>query len=151
MTSGAESALAGRVMGQFGPVFGYAVAAVPLLIGLHLMGWPRLPIGTPPDRVIRSRWFGTLGAGFLLSLALTPCGTPVLSSVLAYVAYKGSIWRGAFLLFAYGVVAGLPVILVGTTANRLKGEVESVAYGLWAEQITASATIFLGLFLLWRA
>ena len=41
---GIIAALAGRVVGQFGSGVRYAVAAVPLIMGLHLLGWIRLPI-----------------------------------------------------------------------------------------------------------
>lgn len=148
---GIGAALTGRIVGQLGPAIRYAVAVVPLVMGLHLIGWLRLPIGILPRRVIQNGWLGALGAGFLLSLALTPCGTPVLVSVLAYVAYKGSILRGALLLFLYGMGAAIPAVLVGTTADRLKMNMEKAGYGLWTERITGGATIALGLFLLWKA
>lgn len=88
---GIIAALAGRVVGQLGSGFRYAIAAIPLIMGLHLVGWLRLPIGILPQRANRNGWMGAFGAGFLLSLALTPCGTPVLASVLSYVAYKASV------------------------------------------------------------
>lgn len=106
-TLGVVAAVAGRVMGQLGRGVRYAIAAVPLIMGLHLLGWLRLPIGSLPHRLIRGGWFGPFGAGFLLSLALTPCGTPVLASVLSYVAYKGSMLYGATLLFLYGLGSGV--------------------------------------------
>ena len=148
---GVIAALAGRVIGQLGSGVRYAIAAVPLIMGLHLVGWLRLPIGTLPQRVIGNGWMGALGAGFLLSLALTPCGTPVLASVLSYVAYKASVVHGAILLFSYGVGSAIPVVLVGTTAGRLTEKLEQSGYGLWAERISGTALLMLGLFLVWRA
>ena len=53
-TLGVIAALAGSVVGQLGSGARYAIAAVPLLMGLHLLGWLRLPIGTLPQRVIRN-------------------------------------------------------------------------------------------------
>lgn len=148
---GVIAALAGTVIGQLGSGVRYAVAAVPLIMGLHLLGWLRLPIGTLPKRAIRDSWIGAFGAGFLLSLALTPCGTPVLASVLSYVAYKASVLHGAILLFLYGVGSGLPVVLVGTTAGQLTAKLERAGYGLWAERISGTALLILGLFLIWKA
>ena len=150
-TLGVIAALAGRVIGQLGSGVRYAIAAVPLLMGLHLLGWLRLPIGEFPQRVIRNAWMGAFGAGFLLSLALTPCGTPVLASVLSYAAYKASIVQGAIVLFAYGVGSAIPVVLVGTTAGRLTSKLEKSGYSLWAERISGTALLTLGLFLVWRA
>lgn len=148
---GVIAGLAGRVVGQLGSGFRYAIAAIPLIMGLHLLGWLRLPIGTLPQRGIRNSLIGALGSGFLLSLALTPCGTPVLASVLSYVAYKASVVYGAILLFFYGVGFGLPVVLVGTTAGKLTAKLERAGYGLWAERISGTALLAVGLFLLWRA
>jgi len=148
---GVISALAGRVVGQLGSGFRYAIAAVPLIMGLHLLGWLRLPIGTLPQRAIRSSLIGAFGSGFLLSLALTPCGTPVLVSVLSYVAYKASVIYGAILLFFYGVGSGVPVVLVGTTAGKITAKLERSGYGRWAERISGGAWLGLGLFLIWRA
>lgn len=150
-TLGVIAALAGRVIGQLGSGVRYGIAAVPLLMGLHLLGWLRFPIATFPHGVIRNGWMGALGAGFLLSLALTPCGTPVLASVLSYAAYKASVVQGAIVLFAYGVGSAIPVMLVGTTAGRLTSKLEKSGYGSWAERITGTALLTLGLFLIWRA
>ncbi len=148
---GTIAALAGRVMGQFGSGIRYAVAAVPLIMGLHLLGWLRLPLNSLPHRVTANGWAGSFGGGFLLSLALTPCGTPVLASVLSYAAYKGNVIHGAILLFFYGVGSGLPAVLVGTMAGQLTARLDKVGYGLWAERISGTALLALGFFLLWRA
>lgn len=114
-------------------------------------GWLRLPIGALPQRAIRNGLMGAFGAGFLLSLALTPCGTPVLASVLSYVAYKASVVYGAILLLFCGVGSGLPLVLVGTTAGKLTAKLERAGYGLWTERVSGTALLILGLFLVWRA
>ena len=114
---GVAAALLGRVMGHFGSPFRYAIAAVPLLMGLHLLGWFRLPFHAIPARVLQPGLASAFAAGFLLSLAISPCGTPVLAAVLSYVALKGSVVFGVALLFAYGVGAGAPVIVLGNISG----------------------------------
>ena len=150
-TLGIIAALAGTVVGRLGSGFRYAIAAVPLLMALHLLGWLRLPIRSVPQRAGRISWPGAFGGGFLLALALTPCGTPVLASVLSYVAYKGTVVRGAILLFSYGIGFAIPLVVVGTTAGRLTAKLERSGYDLWAERISGAALLSLGLFLMWRA
>lgn len=148
---GIVAALAGRVIGQLGSDVRYAIAAIPLLMGLHLLGWVRLPISSLPQQLIRGGWSGAFGVGFLLALALTPCGTPVLASVLSYVVYKGSFVYGAGLLLLYGLGWGIPVMVVGTAAGQLTTRLEKAGYGAWAERISGIALLTLGLFLIWRA
>ena len=148
---GVVAALAGRIVGQLGSGVRYAVAAVPLVMGLYLLGWVRLPINSLSRRVIGNGWLGAFGAGVLLALALTPCGTPVLASVLSYVAYRGSIIYGASILLLYGVGWGIPIVLVGTVAGQLTAKLEKAGYGLWAERISGTALLALGLFLVFRA
>lgn len=148
---GVVAALAGRIVNQLGSAVHYAVAAVPLVMGVHLLGWVRLPINSLPRRVIGNGWLGAFGAGVLMALVLTPCGTPVLASVLSYVAYRGNIIYGAALLLLYGIGWGVPMVLVGTAAGQLTTRLEKAGYGLWAERITGTALLALGLFLVWRA
>jgi len=130
-TLGIIAAFAGRVVGQLGPGVRYGVAAIPIVMGLHLVGWLRFPLGAVQPKFIANGWAGVFGAGFLLSLALTPCGTPVLASILSYVAYNGKVGHGAIPLFLYGFGSGLPMVLVGTTAGQLMSKLEKVGYGLW--------------------
>jgi cytochrome c biogenesis protein CcdA len=150
-TLGVIAGLAGQVIGQLGTGFRYAIAAVPLIMGLHLIGWLRLPIRTIPHRVTQSGWLLTFSAGFLLSLALTPCGTPVLASVLSYVTYKGNVVQGAILMFLYGIGSSIPVVMVGTTAAHLRAKFENAGYGKWAERFSGTALLALAFFLIWRA
>lgn len=148
---GVVAALAGHIVGQLGSGVRYAVAAVPLVMGLHLMGWIHLPIDSLRLRVIRNGSLGAFGAGVLLAVGLTPCGTPVLASVLSYVVYKGSIIYGATLLLLYGIGWGVPIAIVGTAAGQLTGKLEKAGYALWTERISGTALLALGLFLIWRA
>ncbi len=148
---GVFAALLGHVVGQLGSGVRYAIATVPLVMGLHILGWLRFPIGSLPHRDMRGGWLGVFGAGLLLSLAVTPCGTPVLASLLSYVAYKGGVVCGAMLLFLYGCGTATPPLLVGTAAGRLNARLERAGYALWSERISGIAMLALGLYLIWRA
>ena len=127
------------------------VALVPLIMELHLIGWFRLPIHSYQKMTAGRSWFGAFGAGFLLSIAITPCGTPILASVLSYVAYKRSLFVGGTLLFAYGIGFGAPAAIVATTAGRLLAKMKNAGYQDWAEQLAGAALMGLGLWLLWEA
>lgn len=117
----------GWVFGRFDTIWILLLAAVPLLMGLHLLGW--LPLRLPNwhsqrlGAVIRRRLgdkFTAYGAGLAFSLAVAPCTTPILLGILTLVAMHGRLLYGGFLMFFYGVGAGLPLLLIGHGLSRLQ-------------------------------
>ena len=145
---GSLAAYVGHIAVVAGPIR-YAIAFLPILMGVHLLGWIRLPLMTP--KVFRPGLSGAFGTGLLLSLVLGPCGTPVLASVLSYAAYKQSFLYGGILLFLYGIGDGLPLVLVGTAAGGVLKRLDCSRFGKWINPIVGSLLILLGFYLLWRA
>lgn len=60
------------------------------------------------------------GAGFLFSLAIAPCATPILLGILTLVAMQGDLFWGGLLMFIYGLGTGLPLLLIGHGYERLQ-------------------------------
>ena len=150
-TLGVLAAAIGRTFGRLGGWAPYAIAFVPLLMGLHLLGWLRLPM---PKGVSGPSMGGRVGAligGLLLSLAIGPCGTPALAAILSYAAIKGSLVYAAALLFAYGLGNGLPLLLLGTVASGLTQRLAGAGWTRWIERVAGVAMLGLGFSLLWTA
>lgn len=148
---GIAAALLGRAMGQLGTPILYIVAFIPMVMGFQLLGWIKLPFG----HHLAVRVAASAGAAFLsgivLGIVISPCGTPILASVLSYVAYKQSVMFGALLLFLYGVGSSAPVAFVGSaagTALRRWGSPRSAAV---ANSVTGGLLVATSLYLLWRA
>jgi thioredoxin:protein disulfide reductase len=57
--------------------------------------------------------------GAFSSLVVSPCATPALIGVLAFIADKGSAITGAYSLFALGIGMGIPLLLISVLGNRL--------------------------------
>ena len=148
---GIAAALLGRVMGQFGSGFRYMIAAIPLVMGLHLLGWLRLPVHAIPTRVLQPGLASAFATGFVLSLAISPCGTPVLAAVLSYVAFKGSILFGALLLFIYGIGAGTPVVGLATISGGLAGKLAAIGRQHWLDRVSGIILVGFSLYLFWVA
>jgi cytochrome c biogenesis protein CcdA len=129
----------------------YLIAVVPLVMGLHLIGWLRLPIPAFARIEGRRGVSGAFITGLLLSLVLAPCGTPLLASVLAYAAYKGNVAYDGLLLFLYGLGAGLPVLLIGTTAGRVAARLDANGHRLVVDRATGAMLLALGFYLLWSS
>lgn len=144
---GVLAAYIGRVA-VMGTTFKYAIAFLPILMGVYRLGWIRLPLITP--KAFRPTIGGAFGTGLLLSLMIGPCGTPVLASVLSFAAYKQSFFYGGLLLFLYGVGNGLPVLLVGTVAGGLLKRLDCSRFRNHIDQVVGALLILLGFYLLWR-
>ncbi len=114
---GLGAALLGRVMGQFGTAARYAIALVPMLMAFYLLGWLKLTTRQVPVKWMGSGFGAAFATGALLALLISPCGTPILASVLSYAALKGSVLFGMALLFTYGIGNSLPVALIGSAAS----------------------------------
>jgi len=113
---GLVSALLGRMFGDVGGFWKYAVAAVCLVMGANLLGLFHFNFSTP--RLERFKGRGPLGAfllGLLFGLVSTPCAVPVLAVLLAFVAEKGSVAYGGFLLFIYALGHSILVLVAGTS------------------------------------
>ena len=119
---GILTAALGWVFGQFGTPFRLAMAAIPMLMGLNLLGvlplhlpdWHIQPPGKRMDRL------QAYAAGLLFSLAIAPCATPILLGILTLVALKGDIVYGGLLMFIYGLGSGLPLVLAGHGLGRIQ-------------------------------
>jgi len=126
----------------------YVVALIPVIMGVHRLGWVRLPLRTPKLAVFEKG--GAFGTGLLLSLIIGPCGTPILASVVAYTAYAHNLMYGGLLLLLYGIGNGLPLVLVGTTAGGFMQRFTDSRSRIWIDGLVGALLILLGFYLLWR-
>lgn len=144
---GALAAYLGHIVVLASPVK-YAIAFLPILMGVYTLGWIRLPNIAP--REFRPGLGGAFGTGLLLSLIIGPCATPMFASVLSFAAYKQSLVYGGLLLFVYGLGAGLPVVLVGTAAGAVLNRLDCSRFGNRIDPLVGGFLILLGFYLLWR-
>jgi len=152
---GLISALMGRMFGDVGRFWKYVVSGVCLVMGLHLLGLFKWNFPVPAG--IRVRKQGHLGAfllGLLFGVVSTPCAVPILAVLLAFVAEKGNIAYGGFLLFVYALGHSALVLVAGTSVGAAKGLLESKglrkAHGV-IQKVAGVLIILIGVyFLFWR-
>eukprot|EP00899_Mesostigma_viride_P002594 jgi/Mesvir1/12335/Mv00521-RA.2 len=136
---GVVSSLAGRAYGQIGNNLPVAVALVAMLMGLNLLEvlpFLRLPsFGSDFDI---KRAAPTLPpvlqaymAGLVFALAASPCSTPVLASLLAYVATLENPALGGGLLLAYTTGYVAPLLIAATFTTSLKDLLSMRKYSAW--------------------
>ena len=123
---GLISALMGRMFGNVGHFWKYVVAGVCLLMGLHLLGILKWNIPVPTGiRVKKQGYIGAFLLGLLFGVVSTPCAVPILAVLLAFVAEKGNVLYGGFLLFVYALGHSALVLVAGTSVGAAKGLLES--------------------------
>jgi cytochrome c-type biogenesis protein len=121
---GAIASLIGGLFGDVGKFWYYLAAAVAIVMGLYLMGVIRFKF--PQLVTLKSKHNGILGAfllGLLFGAVSSPCATPILVVILAFVATKSSVIYGMSLLFTYAVGHCALIVLAGI----FTGFVESYA------------------------
>ncbi|MEB3242026.1 MAG: cytochrome c biogenesis protein CcdA [Cyanobacteriota bacterium] len=145
---GFSSSLLGRLYGQIPQGVSLVVALLAVLMGLHLLGLVplRLPAGPDPERW-RQRVpapLAPLAAGLAFGLAATPCTTPVLAVLLAWMAQNGRPLVGMLLLTAFGAGQVLPLLLAGTMAASLPSLLRLRALGRWIPPISGVVLLTTG-------
>ncbi|HHG2222480.1 MULTISPECIES: cytochrome c biogenesis protein CcdA [unclassified Synechococcus] len=120
---GGTTSLLGRLYGQVPGVVPTVVALLAVVMGLNLLGLVRLPLPAGPDPELwRQRVpapLAPLAAGAAFGLAASPCTTPVLAVLLAWIAQQGQPLVGMLLLTCFGAGQVIPLMLAGTAAAAM--------------------------------
>jgi thiol:disulfide interchange protein DsbD len=133
---GILASLTGQIFGKISvhPLTNIIVGFIILLFGLSLFEVfnLRFPIFSRNITYPQKGYLATFILGLSSGLIISPCVTPVLGSILIFVASRANVLYGATLLltFAYGM--GLMLILVGTFSSLLFGLPKS---GMWLAKI----------------
>lgn len=96
---------------------------VGILMGLQLLGILKLKIPSLPI----FRWakqpgtvWGSLAMGLPFGLVVTPCTMPIFFSIVAFVAFQGSVLHGSLLMIAYALGRGIILTAVAVSVSLLK-------------------------------
>jgi cytochrome c-type biogenesis protein len=135
----------GWVYGQVGIGLPVVVSAIAILMGLNLLEalpLPPLPSFQGTDflenNIPRSAKSYLLGLTF--GLVASPCSTPVLATLLAWVGERGDPLLGASLLLAYTVGYVAPLMLAGIFTASIK---QILALRRWSSWITPASGVLL--------
>lgn len=140
----------GRVYGQIGIGLPVVVSIIAILMGLNLL--EALPLTMPSFDSMG--WIsGDLPKGvrsYLLGLTFglvaSPCSTPVLATLLAWVSTTGDTILGAVLLLAYASGYVAPLILAGTFTASIKKLLEMRQWSAWITPTSGALLVGFGVF-----
>jgi cytochrome c-type biogenesis protein len=125
---GMVAALAGRMYGEVSSTWNWVMAAVCVLMGLHLTGLVTVPIPALGGR-LQPKTRGMLGAlvlGLLFGVVSAPCAAPVLVVLLTYLAGSGaSVPYGGVLLLVYALGHSVLILIAGTSMGAARTLIEN--------------------------
>lgn len=125
---GTMAALAGALYGDVPRAWNFFVAAVAVVMGLHLMGVVTVPLPSLGDRV-QPKGRGLLGAfvlGLLFGVVSAPCAAPILVVLLTYLAGSGaSVTWGGLLLLVYALGHSVLILVAGTSMGAARHLIEN--------------------------
>lgn len=131
---GVASTLLGKAYGQFGNELPELVALVAILMGLNLLEVVQLQLPSMDIDVRSAQVPATLQAylaGLTFALAASPCSTPILATLLAYVSSTQDPLVGAALLLAYTSGYVGPLLLAASFTSSLKNIMAVRQYSAW--------------------
>tara|TARA_Y100001968_G_scaffold230936_1_gene213774 strand:+ start:1246 stop:1956 length:711 start_codon:yes stop_codon:yes gene_type:complete len=120
---GSISGLLGKVFGQVPLFLPKLVALICILMGLNLIGFLKFPLPEGPNpenwRKYVPQPLAPMAAGLAFGLASSPCTTPVLAVLLAWIANTGNPFLGVLFLSVFGLGQVGPLIFAGTAAATI--------------------------------
>ena len=125
---GAASGFLGKIYGQIPSYYSSVVAFIAIIMGLNLLGILKLQLPNGPDlKIIEDHipsFLAPFAIGTTFGLASSPCITPVLASLLAWVSQAKNPTISIIFLFFFGLGQVSPLIVAGATTENLKNFLE---------------------------
>ena len=153
---GVVAAVVGKIYGQIGLGLPVVVSAIAILMGLNLL--EALPFRLPSWGGMD--WFSqelpTSAKSYLIGvtfgLVASPCSTPVLATLLAWISTTKDPVLGSLLLLAYTAGYVTPLILAGTFTASIKKLLELRRWSGWITPASGLLLVIFGVFsLVFRA
>ena len=121
---GALSGFLGKIYGQLPHIFTTGVSLFAIIMGLNLLGLIRFQLPNSPNfKLIENKvpsFFAPMVTGAAFGLASSPCITPVLATLLAWVSQSKSPLISLTFLFFFGLGQVMPLVIIGFTTESLK-------------------------------
>ena len=120
---GSLSGFLGKIYGQLPSFFSIFISFLAIIMGLNLLGIYKFSLPSGPDPEIwKSKVppaLAPVSAGLAFGLASSPCTTPVLAVLLAWVAKQGNPLSGTIFLGSFAIGQIVPLFIAGTFAASI--------------------------------
>ncbi len=146
---GSLSGFLGKIYGQLPSLFSILISLLALTMGLNLLGIIKFSLPTGPDPEIWKQKappaLATLSAGLAFGLASSPCTTPVLAVLLAWIARQGNTLNGTIFLASFAIGQVMPLLIAGTFAASVPKILSLRAFGKWIPSLSGVVLLTVGL------
>lgn len=147
---GILAAFLGRIYGQVGVGLPIVISILAILMGLNLL--EALPLQLPSwgglEWISKDLPEGVRSylIGLTFGIIASPCSTPVLITLLGWVATTKDLFLGGVLLLSYTAGYVAPLILAGTFTASIKKLLELRRWSSWITPISGVLLVGFGVF-----
>ncbi len=146
---GSLSGFLGKIYGQLPGFFSIIISLLAIVMGFNLLGLLKFSLPSGPDPEIWTSKvppsFAPVSAGLAFGLASSPCTTPVLAVLLAWVAKQGNPLSGTIFLASFAVGQIVPLFIAGTFAASIPKLLSLRPIGKWVPPISGVILLSVGL------
>ena len=147
---GAAASVMGHFLGFMGRWLYLGLAVIAIVMGLQLMGLISIPLPFQKAKAVKAK--GLLGAfllGMLTGTVSSPCATPVLAVILAYVSTQGDMVYGGSLLFVYALGHCALIFISGLSVGLTESIISSSGaknFSLYAKKFSGALLVLVGIY-----
>jgi cytochrome c-type biogenesis protein len=147
---GIIAAVLGKIYGQVGFGLPIVVSVIAILMGLNLL--EALPLQLPSfggmEWISKDLPEGARSylIGLTFGLVASPCSTPVLATLLAWISTTQDPILGSVLLLAYAIGYVTPLVLAGTFTASIKKLLELRRWSGWITPASGALLVGFGVF-----
>lgn len=120
-----------------------------LMVLLALQSWNVISV-VPSANLLqknqRRGYLGALIAGFLMGLFSSPCATPMLISLLAFITLSESTFYSMLLIFFFSLGHGVLSVIAGTSSTFIR-RIRNTRISRYASYIIGTLILILGLYM----
>lgn len=141
----------GKVYGQIGLGLPIVVSVIAIVMGLNLLEALPIPLPSLNNLEVSKDLPQGIRAyllGLTFGLVASPCSTPVLATLLAWISTTGDALLGGLLLLSYTAGYSAPLILAGTFTASLKQLLELRRWSGWITPTSGVLLVGFGVFTL---
>lgn len=149
---GLAASVTGEIFGRINasPITHLFVGIVIILFGFSMFDLFALPLPNmiKLPAIKKHSYLSAFVLGLSSGLIISPCLTPVLGSILVYLATKKNFIYGTFLLFSFAYGMGLILILTGIFSSLLVSLPKSGKWLIWIKRAFAFILCGMGIYLI---